>query len=174
MYSVNNPTRRSFLIALILASAFFFSSCHRSAAPAAKRYPFTGRVISIDAQSQSALIEGDALQGQARINPEPPDSRRFHLRRSRGPPAQKRRRPSRLLARERQSRRTHRSSHSRERTAHARARREHSRFRVHQSKWQTNFFQPISRQGFARHLQLHSLSVSGLLPAHEQQLHRDL
>jgi protein SCO1/2 len=63
MYSVNNPTRRSFLIALILASAFFFSSCHRSAAPAAKRYPFTGRVISIDAQSQSALIEGDAIPG---------------------------------------------------------------------------------------------------------------
>jgi len=60
---VNNPTRRTFLIALILAGAFLFSSCHRSPAPAAKRYPFTGRVVSIDSQFQSALIDGDAIPG---------------------------------------------------------------------------------------------------------------
>ena len=60
---MNNPTRRTFLIALILAGAFLFSSCHRSPAPAAKRYPFAGRVVSIDSQFQSALIDGDAIPG---------------------------------------------------------------------------------------------------------------
>jgi protein SCO1/2 len=59
---VTNHTRRTFLLALILAGAFLSSSCHRSP-PAAKRYPFTGRVISIDSQSQSALIDGDAIPG---------------------------------------------------------------------------------------------------------------
>ena len=37
--------------------------CHRSKTPGAKRYPFTGRVISIDSQSQSALIDGDNIPG---------------------------------------------------------------------------------------------------------------
>lgn len=59
---MTNHTRRTFLLALILAGAFLSSSCHRSP-PAAKRYPFTGRVISIDSQSQSALIDGDAIPG---------------------------------------------------------------------------------------------------------------
>ncbi len=63
MYKVTNHTRRTFLIALILAGAFLFSSCHRSQTPAAKRYPFTGRVVSIDAQAQSAVIDGDAIPG---------------------------------------------------------------------------------------------------------------
>jgi protein SCO1/2 len=31
--------------------------------PAAKRYPFTGRVVSIDSQSQSAVIDGDTIPG---------------------------------------------------------------------------------------------------------------
>ncbi len=31
--------------------------------PAAKRYPFTGRVISIDSQAQSAVIDGAAIPG---------------------------------------------------------------------------------------------------------------
>jgi protein SCO1 len=60
---VNNHTRRIFLIALILASAFLVSSCHRSKTPAAKRYPFTGRVVSVDSQDQSAIIDGDAIPG---------------------------------------------------------------------------------------------------------------
>jgi protein SCO1 len=63
VYSVNNHIRRVFLIVLILAGAFFFSSCHRSKTPPAKRYPFTGRVVSIDAQAQDALIDGDAIPG---------------------------------------------------------------------------------------------------------------
>src|SRR5258708_35455575 len=31
--------------------------------PAAKRYPFTGRVVSIDTQAESAIIDGDAIPG---------------------------------------------------------------------------------------------------------------
>src|SRR5271165_5498199 len=62
MDNVDNPTRHIFLT-LILAGAFLSSSCHRSPAPAAKRCPFTGRVVSIDNQAQSALIDGDAIPG---------------------------------------------------------------------------------------------------------------
>jgi len=60
---VNNHTRRIFLIALIVSGAISFSSCHRSKAPAAKRYPFTGRVVSVDPQGQSAVIDGDNVPG---------------------------------------------------------------------------------------------------------------
>jgi Cu/Ag efflux protein CusF len=48
---------------LICAGASLFSSCRRSSAPATKRYGFTGRVISIDNQSQSAVIDGDTIPG---------------------------------------------------------------------------------------------------------------
>ncbi len=60
---MNNHIRHIFLIALILIGAFFVSSCNRSKTPAAKRYPFTGRVVSIDAQGQEAIIDGDAIPG---------------------------------------------------------------------------------------------------------------
>jgi protein SCO1/2 len=60
---VNNQIRRIFPIALIVASSFFLSSCHSSGRSAAKRYPFTGRVVSIDNQAQSAVIDGDAISG---------------------------------------------------------------------------------------------------------------
>jgi protein SCO1 len=60
---VNNLIRRIVLIALILAGLFLISSCHRSKTPAAKRYPFTGRVVSVDTQAQSAIIDGDAIPG---------------------------------------------------------------------------------------------------------------
>lgn len=63
MYKVNNHTRRIFLIALILAGAFLISSCHRSRTPAPKRYAFTGHVVSVDRQAQSAIIAGDAIPG---------------------------------------------------------------------------------------------------------------
>jgi protein SCO1 len=39
------------------------TSCHRSKPQATKRYHFTGRVISIDNQAQSANIDGDLIQG---------------------------------------------------------------------------------------------------------------
>ena len=38
-------------------------ACHRSKTSAAKRYRFTGRIISIDNQSESALINGDDIPG---------------------------------------------------------------------------------------------------------------
>ena len=63
MYSVNNHSRPIFLIALILAGALLFSSCNRAKTLAAKRYPFTGRVVSIDTQAQSAIIAGDTIPG---------------------------------------------------------------------------------------------------------------
>ncbi len=63
MYSVNNHTRRIFLIALVLTGTFLASSCNRAKTPAAKRYPFTGRVVSVDAHAGSALIDGDAIPG---------------------------------------------------------------------------------------------------------------
>jgi protein SCO1/2 len=59
---VNNHTGRRFLIAFILGGAILLSSCHRSNT-AAKRYPFTGRVVSVDAQAQTAIIDGDAIPG---------------------------------------------------------------------------------------------------------------
>ncbi len=62
-YNVNNHTRHILFIALILAGALFSSSCHRTKTPAAKRYPFTGRVVSVDTQAQSAIIDGDAIPG---------------------------------------------------------------------------------------------------------------
>lgn len=49
-------------LAIILLTVALVSSCHH-AAPAAKRYPFTGRIISIDAQDQSAIIDGDDIPG---------------------------------------------------------------------------------------------------------------
>jgi protein SCO1 len=66
VYKVNNHTarfRRFLLIAFILAEAFLFSSCHRFVMSAEKRYPFTGRVVSVDSQAQSAIIDGDDIPG---------------------------------------------------------------------------------------------------------------
>src|SRR5215469_2311725 len=39
-----------------------FSSCHRQPV-ATKRYPFTGRIISVDLKAESANIDGDLIQG---------------------------------------------------------------------------------------------------------------
>lgn len=55
--------RRTVLLALLFSGMLLLSSCHRSKTPAEKRYPFTGRVISIDSQAQSAIIDGDAVPG---------------------------------------------------------------------------------------------------------------
>ncbi len=60
---MNNSIRHTFLIVLLLAGAFLFSSCHRSQTSATKRYPFTGRVVSIDSQSHQAFIYGDDIPG---------------------------------------------------------------------------------------------------------------
>jgi protein SCO1/2 len=60
---MNNHSIRIFSLVLILAGLFLSSSCHRSKTPTAKRYPFTGRVVSVDTQAQSAIVDGDAIPG---------------------------------------------------------------------------------------------------------------
>jgi len=42
---------------------FLLTACHPKISQSAKRYPFTGRIVSIDAQDQSAVIDGDAIPG---------------------------------------------------------------------------------------------------------------
>jgi len=52
--------------AIIFAVLLFLllTACHSRTSPsAAKRYPFTGRVVSVDSQDQSAIIEGEAIPG---------------------------------------------------------------------------------------------------------------
>ena len=51
------------LVIFLLCSTFIASSCHRSKPQATKRYPFTGRIISVDPQTESANIDGDLIQG---------------------------------------------------------------------------------------------------------------
>ena len=58
-----NPGIVSIALVLIVASMLLLSSCQPPNAATAKRYPFTGRVISVDSQAQSALIDGDAIPG---------------------------------------------------------------------------------------------------------------
>jgi protein SCO1 len=60
--NVNNPKRSYLSLALTLILVLTLAACHRSKA-AAKRYPFTGRIVSITPQSQSAIIDGDNIQG---------------------------------------------------------------------------------------------------------------
>jgi protein SCO1/2 len=50
-------------LSLLCAGVFLSSSCHRSNTPSTKRYALTGRVLSIDRQSQSAVIDGDTIPG---------------------------------------------------------------------------------------------------------------
>ena len=60
---MNPKTQLRFLIALILATTVL-SSCNRTPKnPTQKRYPFTGRVVSIDNQEKSAVIDGDNIPG---------------------------------------------------------------------------------------------------------------
>jgi len=57
-------TRKTyFTFFLLIFLAISNSSCDRSKPPASKRYSFTGRVVSIDTRSQTALIDGDLVQG---------------------------------------------------------------------------------------------------------------
>ena len=60
---MNNRIDRQIILVLLLFSAILVSSCHRSKPQSTKRYPFTGRIISIDTQAQSANIDGDLIQG---------------------------------------------------------------------------------------------------------------
>jgi protein SCO1 len=58
---VNNRT--GILLILAFLSALTVTSCHRSKVPAAKRYHFTGRIVSIDSNAHEALIDGDNIPG---------------------------------------------------------------------------------------------------------------
>ena len=53
---------RLLLPTIILAVVSLISSCDGPNATT-KRYPFTGRVVSVDTQAQSAIIDGDAIPG---------------------------------------------------------------------------------------------------------------
>jgi protein SCO1 len=60
---VNIRIDHRLFVILLLCSTFVATSCHRSKPQATKRYPFTGRIISIDPQAESANIDGDLIQG---------------------------------------------------------------------------------------------------------------
>ena len=62
MINVNHQPNTRILFAAILVCVLVLSACHHSKT-SAKRYPFTGRVISIDSQAESALIDGDNIPG---------------------------------------------------------------------------------------------------------------
>jgi len=55
------PNRTVCFVALVLAAALGFSSCTSHSSP--KRYHFTGQIMSIDMQNQSAVINGDDIPG---------------------------------------------------------------------------------------------------------------
>src|ERR1700753_1595003 len=57
---INVTKRMIFLVSTLMC----ISACHRThAISPSKRYHFTGRVMSIDARSQSAFINGDDIPG---------------------------------------------------------------------------------------------------------------
>ena len=150
-----------------------------------KRYPFTGRIVSIDPQEQVAVIDGDTIPGfmdamamsykvKPPENPERTLPRRFHFCRSGQRTGGQRKWPLRLLARECQRYSPSENSTTRacDRSPHARPRRKCPRLFIHRSGWQAHFIQAISRESSARHFYLHALPVPGFLPAREQQLPR--
>lgn len=55
---------RTLIVGIVCVAALWSSACHRTKTSAnAKRYPFTGRIVSVDAKSDSATIDGDLIQG---------------------------------------------------------------------------------------------------------------
>jgi protein SCO1/2 len=63
--SVNKQSGRRLVLFLALCCviAGLLVSCQRTKAPATKRYPFTGRVVSVDSQEHAAVIDGDDVPG---------------------------------------------------------------------------------------------------------------
>lgn len=60
---MKNSIRLRALVFALLAITALVPACHRSKSAAAKRYHFTGRVISIESSGDSALIDGDNIPG---------------------------------------------------------------------------------------------------------------
>jgi protein SCO1 len=54
---------RGTCFSILLLALLLLSACHSNSQSAAKRYPFKGRIIVISPQSQSAIIDGDAIPG---------------------------------------------------------------------------------------------------------------
>ena len=56
-----NRSKVVFILALFLT---FLTACHsKTSQSAVRRYPFTGRIVSIDVQDQSAVIDNDNIPG---------------------------------------------------------------------------------------------------------------
>jgi protein SCO1 len=53
----------NFKLMLLLLGLTVLSSCTTHSSPPVKRYSFTGRIVSLDKQNQSAIIDGDMVQG---------------------------------------------------------------------------------------------------------------
>src|SRR6266851_477570 len=62
---VKSPQRwpRVLLFMVLAVACAGLGSCTKTKSPPVKRFPFTGRIISIDQGSQSAVIDGDAIPG---------------------------------------------------------------------------------------------------------------
>ncbi len=58
-----HPTFAKLTLLLILLCTILSLSCSKQAAPSLKRYPFTGRIVTLDKANQSAIIDGDAIPG---------------------------------------------------------------------------------------------------------------
>jgi protein SCO1/2 len=55
---------RTVIVGLLCVATVWIVACHRTKTSGnAKRYPFTGRIVSVDAKSDSASIDGDLVQG---------------------------------------------------------------------------------------------------------------
>ncbi|HEY6770614.1 MAG TPA: SCO family protein [Candidatus Sulfotelmatobacter sp.] len=60
MYSPSTPQLQIILLIMTLSLSL---SCTKHATPPVKRYPFSGRIVSVDKPNQSAVIDGDMIQG---------------------------------------------------------------------------------------------------------------
>jgi protein SCO1 len=56
------PSFRPPLIAVLCAILTFTAACHRPKPQATKRYPFTGRIVSVDPNNGTAVIDGDTVK----------------------------------------------------------------------------------------------------------------
>ena len=171
-------------------AALSSSACHRTKTSAnAKRYPFTGRVVSVDAKSESATIDGDLIQGfmepmvmSYKFKPAsmlrqvaPGDAISAEvvvIEPDRWQPG----RWAGLLAGERESHgaREVASGAGARCDAYAAARRRGSGLLVDESGWDARFLEAVPRQGAAGDIHLHAVPVPGFLSANEPQLRRDL
>jgi protein SCO1/2 len=58
-----HATFAKLILPLILLCSVLSLSCNRHGSPSVKRYPFTGRIVSLDKVNQSAIVDGDSIPG---------------------------------------------------------------------------------------------------------------